>query len=199
MFKILLIISTLFFISGCSKGLMDGDLQANLEKSDKIYGRCNNPNRQFTKVERDICRDKERAAGPDGVVGEGINLTELIKKINNPTGNVVYSGSSVNQELWNGSLSVLSSYPLKTVDSQGGFISTEWILEEGIPDQRCLIKININSLELISTGVNTKIVCEKRTSGEWYISQQVFTEEEKQLTLKILEIANQLSIVQPSS
>ena len=199
MFKILIILSSLLFISGCSKGLMDGDLQANLEKSDKIYGRCNNPNRQFTKVERDICIDKERAAGPGGSVSEGINLTKLIEQIKNPTGSVVYSGSSVNQELWNGSLNILSSYPLKTVDSQGGFISTEWILEESAPGQRCLIKVNINSVELISTGVNTKIVCEKQISGEWYISQQTFAEEEKQLTLKILEIANQLSIAQPRS
>ena len=199
MLKTLLIISSLFFISGCSKGLMNGDFQANLEKSDKVYGPCNNPNRQLSAIEKKICLDKQRAAGPDGVVGDAFNITEFIEKINNPTGNVVYSGSSVNQELWNGSLRVLSSYPLKTVDSQGGFISTEWILEEGVPDQRCLIKININSLELISTGVNTKIVCEKRTSGEWYISQQVFTEEEKQITLKILEIANQLSIAQPRS
>ena len=80
-----------------------------------------------------------------------------------------------------------------------GLHSTEWILDEGIPDQRCLIKININSTELISTGVDNKIICEKRTSGEWYISQQVFAEEEKQLTLKFLEIANQLSIAQPRS
>ena len=198
MFKILLIISSLFFISGCSKGLMNGDLQANLEESDKVYGRCNNPNRQLSKIERDICLDKQRAAGPDGVVGEAFNITEFIEKVNNPKGNVIYSGSSVNQELWNGSLRVLSSYPLKTVDSQGGFISTEWILEENTPGQRCLIKVNINSIELISTGVNTKIVCEKQISGEWYISKQTFVEEEKQLTLKILEIANQLSITQPS-
>ena len=177
---------------------MNGDLQANLEREDKIYGRCNNPNRQFSDIEKKICLDKQRAAGPDGVIGDPFNITEFIEKVNNPKGNVVYSGSSVNQELWNGALSVLSSYPLKTVDSQG-FISTEWILEEGVPDQRCLIKININTIELISTGVNTKIVCEKRTSGEWYISQQVFAEEEKQLTLKILEIANQLSIAQPRS
>ena len=198
MFKILLIISSIFFISGCSKGLMNGDLQANLEREDKIYGRCNNPNRQFSDIEKKICLDKQRAAGPDGVIGEPFNITEFIEKVNNPKGNVVYSGSSVNQELWNGALSVLSSYPLKTVDSQGGFISTEWILEEGVPDQRCLIKININTIELISTGVNTKIVCEKRVSNEWYINQQTFAEEEKQLTLKILEIANQLSITQPS-
>ena len=198
MFKILLIISSIFFISGCSKGLMNGDLQANLEREDKIYGRCNNPNRQFSDIEKKICLDKQRAAGPDGVIGDPFNITEFIEKVNNPKGNVVYSGSSVNQELWNGALSVLSSYPLKTVDSQGGFISTEWILEEGVPDQRCLIKININTIELISTGVNTKIVCEKRVSNEWYINQQTFAEEEKQLTLKILEIANQLSITQPS-
>ena len=88
---------------------MNGDLQANLEKADKVYGRCNNPNRQFSKIERDICLDKQRAAGPDGVVGDAFNITEFIEKVNNPKGNVIYSGSSVNQELWNGSLKVLSS------------------------------------------------------------------------------------------
>ena len=49
-----------------------GDLKANLKETDKIYGRCNNPNRQFTKVERDICEAKVRAAGPDGEIGERI-------------------------------------------------------------------------------------------------------------------------------
>ena len=177
---------------------MNGDIQKNLEESDKIYGKCNNPNRQFTKIEKKICEDKQRAAGPDGVVDDPINLTEIIKRFNNPD-KVVYSNSTVNQELWNGSLSVLSNYSLKTVDSQGGFISTDWILKENIPNQRCLIKVNIISMELISTGINTNILCEKKLNNEWFLSDEKYVEEEKQITLKILEIAKQISLSQNQS
>ena len=51
-----------------------------IKKTDKIYGRCNNPNRQFTLIEKEICVAKERAAGPDGEVGEPINLTEGVPR-----------------------------------------------------------------------------------------------------------------------
>ena len=189
----------LFILSSCGAGkiLNNGDLEANLKKTDKIYGRCNNPNRQFTKVERDICEAKVKAAGPDGEVGDPINITKIIERFNNPD-QVVYAGSSVNQYLWNGSLAVLSDYPLKNVDSQGGYISTEWIFNKNVPDQRCVIKVNVNSLELISTGVNTNIVCERKSDEQWYITEEKFFEEEKRITLKILEIAQELSISQAS-
>ena len=152
-------------ISSCSQGLNEGNIEKNLKATDKIYGRCNNPNRQFTLIEKEICIAKERAAGPDGEVGDPINLTELIDKFNNPSKNVVYGGLSVNEFLWNGSLSVLGAYPLKTVDSQGGFISTEWILDREELNKRCQIKINITSQEFVSTGVETKILC-KRKNGD---------------------------------
>ena len=100
-----------------------------------------------------------------------------------------------NQFLWNGALETLKEYPLMTVDSQGGFISTDWILEEANPDQRCMIKINITSRELISNGVNTKILCQKKETEEWYSNNEMFIEEEKNITLKILEKASQLSKV----
>ena len=153
MLKKILTILSLFILSSCGAGkiLNNGDLEANLKKTDKIYGRCNNPNRQFTKVERDICEAKVKAAGPDGEVGDPINITKIIERFNNPD-QVVYAGSSVNQYLWNGSLAVLSDYPLKNVDSQGGYISTEWIFNKNVPDQRCVIKVNVNSLELIAQG-----------------------------------------------
>ena len=129
--------------------------------------------------------------------GDPINITKLIERFNNPD-KVVYAGSAVNQYLWNGSLAVLSDYPLKNVDSQGGYISTEWIFNKNVPDQRCVIKVNVNSLELISTGVNTNIVCERKSDEQWYITEEKFFEEEKRITLKILEIAQELSISQAS-
>ena len=186
-------------ISSCSQGLNEGNIEKNLKATDKIYGRCNNPNRQFTLIEKEICIAKERAAGPDGEVGDPLNLTEIIDKFNNPDKNVVYGGLSVNEFLWNGSLSVLGAYPLQTVDSQGGFISTEWILDKEETNKRCQIKINITSQEFVSTGVETKILCQKKDGDEWYPEKEILVEEEKKITLRVLEKAQQLSIAKDLS
>ena len=199
MLKLLFSLALALMISSCSKGLNSGNIEANLKETDKIYGKCNNPNRQFTEIEREICVAKQRAAGPDGEVGDPINLTELIDKFNNPGKNLVYGGLSVNEFLWNGSLSVLGAYPLKTVDSQGGFISTEWILDKEEINKRCQIKINITSQEFISTGVETRILCQKKDEDEWYPEKEILVEEEKKITLKVLEKAQELSIAKDLS
>ena len=194
MLKLLSFLLALLFTVSCSKGLFDGDIQKNLKETDKIYGKCNNPNRQFTYVEKQICESKERAAGPDGEIGEPFNLSEALTNFQNGNRNMVYGCMSVNSFLWNASLTVLDQYPIKEVDSEGGFISTDWILKEESPNQRCLVKVNVISTELISTGVKTKIICQNKTD-EWYSSDESFISEENQITLKILEIANKLSSI----
>ena len=152
-------------------------------------------NRQYIRW-KEICIAKERAAGPDGKVGDPINLTEIIERFNDPSKNVVYAGSSVNQFLWQGSLSVLEEYSLQTVDSQGGFISTDWILDRSEPNKRCQIKINVTSKDFISTGVNSKIICQELDNGQWYPGNLNLVEEEKSITLKILEKALELSDIE---
>ena len=191
--KTLIAFLALLFLQSCSSGPLGGNLQKNLAESDKIYGKCNNPNRQFTYVQKKICEDQVRAAGPDGVVGEPLSLTEIFNRGDNEK--IIYAGASSNQFLWNGALETLKEYPLMSVDSQGGFISTEWIFEESNPNQRCMIKVNVTSRELISNGVNTKILCQKKETDEWYSTNELFIEEEKNITLKILEHASQLSNV----
>ena len=190
--KTLITFLAFILLQSCSSGPLGGDIQKNLAETDKIYGKCNNPNRQFTYIQKKICEDQVRAAGPDGVVGDPINLTEIFSGLGG-SGKIVYAGANSNQFLWNGALETLKEFPLKTVDSQGGFISTEWIFEEPNPNQRCLIKVNITSQELMSNGVNTKIICQKKETNEWYSTNELFIEEEKNLTLKILEKASQLS------
>ena len=196
MLKILVSLVIAFAISSCSQGLNQGNIEKNLEATDKIYGRCNNPNRQFTEVEKEICIAKVRAAGPDGKVDDPINLTDIIERFNNPEKNLVYAGSSVNQFLWNGSLAVLEAYPLKTVDSQGGFIASEWILDKNEPNKRCQIKVNVTTQDFISTGVKTKIICQEQDNNQWYPSDEILIEQEKKITLKILEIAQELSNIE---
>ena len=70
--------------------------------------------------------------------------------------------NSVNPYLWGASLEITSSYPLKIADNQGGYIETDWIYDLENLNQRCLIKIQISSNELISTGVATKFICETK-------------------------------------
>ena len=87
---------------------------------------------------------------------------------------------------------MLNDYSLKITDFDGGYIETNWINNSDIPNQRCLVKSHITSKELISTGVNVKIICEKLINNEWYLSNENFIEDEKRLTLKILETAQTL-------
>ena len=195
MLRLLVFIIFTFLFSACSQGLLDGNIEKNLEETDKIYGRCDNPYRQFTEIEREICRGKVMAAGPDGEVGDPISLTDIIDKFNNPEKNVVYAGSSVNRYLWQGSLLILEEYPLQTVDSQGGLISTDWILNKELPNKRCQIKVNVITQEFISTGVRTKFICQNKDNDQWYQSNDVLIEEEKKITLKILEKALELSTI----
>ena len=193
MLRLLVLFILALLFSSCSQGLLDGNLEKNLEATDKVYGRCDNPYRQFTEIEREICRGKVMATGPDGKVGDPISLTDIIDKFNNPEKNVVYAGSSVNRYLWQGSLLILEEYPLQTVDSQGGLISTDWILNKDLPNKRCQIKVNVITQDFISTGVRTKFICQNKDNDQWYQSNDVLIEEEKKLTLKILEKALELS------
>ena len=191
MLRVLLAILFSFFFISCSKGLLNGDLNKNLTELDKVYGRCDNPMRQYTKAQKKICEDKERAAGADGIVDEPINLTEIIENYKNG-GKTVYASSSVNTELWNASLILLDPYTLKIADSQGGIITTDWIMNKDDPLHRCSIKINITSQELVSTGVRVKLICEKKDLEVWYSDNNSYVDEEKNMTIKILKIAQEL-------
>ena len=193
MLKSLVSMALVLLLTSCSQGIMGGNLEKNLEETDKIYGKCNNPNRQMSAIDKEICRGKVMATGPDGKIDDPINLTDMFDRFNNPNKNVVYGGLSVNQYLWQGSLLVLENYPLQTVDSQGGFISTDWIINKDEPNRRCQIKINVISQDLISTGVKTKLLCQENDNDQWYPDGTLLVEEEKKITLTILEKAQELS------
>jgi len=159
------------------------NLEKNLEELDKVYGRCDNPHRQYGEVEYRICKDKERA----GSNSEPFNISKFLADKSSSNIEIVPNRSMVNQDLWNSSLSVLEDYSLKIADNEGGFVETDWIYEN---QTRCLIKIQIISAELISTGVKTKILCQKNNNDLWVNDNIVYTDEEKKLTLRILELAS---------
>ena len=192
--KVLIICFSSILIVQCS-----GNHQDELVKLDQIHGFCDNPQRNIRGVDYEICKAKERAAGPSGKSDqkEPVSITELLGGIVNKdqqlNGNFVSSQMSVNGALWQASLDVVSSYDIKTADIQSGFIQTEWIYDAQMPDLRCKIKFQITSAELISTGVQTTFICEENNQSLWASTKQSYDEEEKRLTLSVLQKAKEIS------
>lgn len=178
MFKILIIVF-LLTLSACT----GGNLEKNLEAGDKAFGKCDNPNRHMSKIEYQICKDKELTQNNS----EPFSLTDLINKVNsgNSSTSSNYPYSPI---LWKASLETLSDYSLKISDSQGGYIETDWIYDSTEPNKRCIIKIQITEIEVSSTGVLSKLVCESRPSGEsiWYPDNIDYIEESQKITLSVL-------------
>ena len=183
----LIILSLLLFLQACS-----GNYDKNVSKLDEIYGECDNPANasRYKKGSKrwENCKARERA--------QGEKLFDIRGEINDLIGgknkNVVYQ-NSISPELWRGSLEVTKKYPLKIADNQGGYIETDWIYSSGIENQRCLIKIQVLSSELITTGVTSNFLCEKKTNDTWVSDNNEYLNEEKKIILKILEIAGSLS------
>ena len=198
MLRLFVFLFALVSIVSCGGGPFNGNLEENMAELDKKYGVCRNPMRQYTPNQRLTCEARERAAGPDGEFKSPLNLTALIDGYRNNSA-TVYASSAVNNYLWNASVSILEPYTLKIVDSQGGVISTDWIMEKSDKTKRCLIKINISSKELMSNGVDVKILCEEKDADDWFTDQISYLDEEKKLTLKILEIAEDLKLTEDLS
>ena len=174
----------LIFLYSCT-----GTYDANQKKLKELYGECDNPvdKLKMNKQKYQRCKAKERAGGESlfGLEGDFGDILGGKDK-------VVYQ-YSVNPFLWNASLEVTKSYPLKIADNQGGFIETDWITEPTQASQRCLIKIRVLSKELTTTGVDTNFLCENKINESWISDNVEYLEEEKQITLKILELAGNLA------
>ena len=161
------------------------NLEKNLKKLDENYGYCDNPQRDLTDYQYKICKDKERASA-----GEEFDLNTSLTDLFNRQQTIV-SKSNVNPLLWQSSLTVLQPYSLKIVDSNGGYIETDWIYENNSINQRCAIKVQITSPELITTGVDTTFLCQNKNNEDWINDNSEYIEESKQLTLAILQKASE--------
>ena len=190
----ILLAMLVILFQACSKGPLDGEMASNMSKLDDVYGACKNPHKILNAKERMLCEDRQRAAGPGGEVKSPLNLSKLTAGLRGDGSTTIIQGLTINQYLWQASLSLLDAYPIKIVDSQGGFVSTEWITNSSSPNQRCNIKVTVTSKDLVSNGVKVKLICQKKTDDTWYNETTSYTSEEKDLTLKILETAIQIKV-----
>ena len=161
--------------------------EENLKKLDKIYGYCDNPHREISGTRYEVCKAKEAAAGPDGEIGKEKSIEEIFGGLTGGSKNnqVTYI-KSVNNDLWQGTMDVLSPYSIKLIDSEFGYVETDWIYEKDEPNRRCLIKVQIKSAELVSNGVSTTISCQVKENDNWFNDSEQFIDQEKKLTLTIL-------------
>ena len=187
------IIIALLFLTGCGANRSQQS-EENLKKLDAVYGYCDNPQRYIKKIDYDICKAKERANSGEPLTTEDLNksILDLIRGDNKSTSGISYS--LVNPYLWQASLKVLSPFSIKIADNGGGYIETDWILDYNqTPDTRCQIKSIILSPELVSNGVEVKINCQNFDGQNWQGDQKEYLEEEKNLTIKILQTAAALN------
>jgi len=181
--KNLIAILGFIFIVSCTNA---NKSEENLKRLDKIYGYCDNPHREISGTRYEVCKAKEMGAGPDGEVGEAKSIGEIFGGLGGSSKNQVTYIKSVNNDLWQSTMDVLSPYSIKLIDSEVGYVETDWIYEKNEPNRRCLIKVQIKSAELVSNGVSTTISCQVKENDNWFNDSEQFIDQEKKLTLTIL-------------
>ena len=171
--------------------------QENVAKLDEVHGVCDNPARILTKRQYENCKMKQRgnAGGELEIDDLSTSLGDLISD-QLGLGTTIMGGSSfANRYLWQASLEVLSPFPIKIADNGGGYIETDWIIDYNqSSNKRCQIKIMVRSSELVSNGLKSTLNCQDFDGQNWNADKQNYPNEEKNITLKILEVAQIFSL-----
>jgi hypothetical protein len=86
-------------------------------------------------------------------------------------------------------------FPIKIADNGGGYVETDWIIDYNqSSDKRCQIKVMVRSSELVSNGLKSTLNCQNFDGENWNADKQEYPNEEKNITLKILEVAQIFSL-----
>jgi hypothetical protein len=170
--------------------------QENVARLDEVHGVCDNPARILTKRQYEICKMKQRGSGGDLDIEDlSTSLGDLISDQLGLGTTIVGGSSFANRFLWQASLDVLSPFPIKIADNGGGYIETDWIIDYNqSSDKRCQIKVMVRSTELVSNGLKTTLNCQNFDGQNWNADGQKYPNEEKNITLKILEVAQIFSL-----
>ena len=171
--------------------------QENVARLDEVHGVCDNPARILTKRQYEICKMKQRgnAGGELDIDDLSTSLGDLVSDQLGLGTTIVGGSSFANRYLWQASLEVLSPFPIKIADNGGGYVETDWIIDyKQSSDKRCQIKIMVRSSELVSNGLKSALNCQDFDGENWNADKQKYPNEEKNITLKILEVAQIFSL-----
>ena len=190
--KIVLMVLISSILYGCGS-----KHQENVARLDEVHGVCDNPARILTKRQYEICKMKQRgnAGGELDIDDLETSLGELLSDQLGLGTTVVGGSSFANRYLWQASLDVLSPFPIKIADNGGGYVETDWIIDYNqSSDKRCQIKVMVRSSELVSNGLKSTLNCQNFNGENWNADKKEYPNEEKNITLKILEVAQIFSL-----
>ena len=126
----------------------------------------------------------------DGKIGTGQkSASEILEgyfpDMSKGSGN--YTG--INKWLWQGSIETVGDYPLKIADAFGGVIETDWITNAENIDERCSIKILINSDDFVANGLSANLICQKFNGTSWILVNKDYGQQNNKIENSILEKA----------
>ncbi|MDA9163213.1 DUF3576 domain-containing protein [Alphaproteobacteria bacterium] len=182
--KLLLIITLFLFVTGCAGiGKNFQEVKKREMESDPCkYERQKGPN----AVERCEARVKTKGSPENSNNGFFDSMLDQLRAEGS-----LGSGQNVavNKWLWNGSIETLQDFPLKIADAFGGVIETDWINNKDIPNQRCAIKVLIQSKELISNGVSANMICQSFDGKNWTLNNEDLSDANRDIENSILSLA----------
>ena len=182
--KLLLVITLFLFVTGCA-GVGKNFQEVKKREMDTDpckYERIKSPN----AVER--CEARLKAKGDPENPNNGL-FDSMLDRLRAEGSLGRGQNVAVNKWLWNGSIETLQDFPLKIADAFGGVIETDWINNKDIPNQRCAIKVLIQSKELISNGVSANMICQSFDGKNWTLNNEDLSDANRDIENSILSLA----------
>ncbi|MEQ9115887.1 MAG: DUF3576 domain-containing protein [Rickettsiales bacterium] len=145
---------------------------------------------------------RERWAEMDSIIGgeeKGITIFD-----SNPDKKSFFAGGgrpsgasamTVNPYLWQAALDIVSFMPIKSSDSAGGVVSTDWYEDPEYPGERYRVNVLIKAVELNVNNLKVTVFKQKLKDNNW---REVKPSDEisQDLEAKILTKAREMKIAQ---
>ena len=181
--NLLIIVSLVFFTAGCSG--VGKDYQ-DVKKREMATDPC-----KYERIKggKNELRCKQRLAANGSSEKSSGFFDGMLDQLREEGGLGNGQNVAVNKWLWNGSIETVQDFPLKIADAFGGVIETDWINNKDIPNQRCAIKILIQSKELISNGVSANMICQSFDGKNWTLNNEDLSQANREIENSILSLA----------
>jgi len=75
--------------------------------------------------------------------------------------------AEVNYYLWQAGMAKMSKMPLKRVDRKNGVIVSDWMVVNGIPDEKFQIFLSVSGSELRADSLKVQVSKMNRIDGQW--------------------------------
>ena len=106
--------------------------------------------------------------GPGLFSGESGNILEAFNNKGGTDGQGASTNLGVNTYLWRASLETLSFMPIKTADSNGGVIATDWYTGDvNKPTERLRANVLILGKKLQASALQVTLFKQNLTNGQW--------------------------------